>query len=162
MEENEKYWLAGILEGEGSFLRGPPSSPNQPRIALQMSDKDIVERVAELFNVNYIHENIPDEENWSTVYRITVKGSNAVEIMRLVKPIMGERRTQQIEDAINSYSEHYDSETRSDYKKEKVERAWELIQNGERLIDVSKKLNLKYQFVRDLNTGRTWTSVTGL
>ena len=24
------YWLAGILEGEGTFMSGPPSRPNAP------------------------------------------------------------------------------------------------------------------------------------
>jgi hypothetical protein len=75
---------------------------------------------------------------------------------------MGARRSRQIEDALASHNENYGTESRSDYSEERVRRAWELIQNGERLIDVSKKLNMKYQFVRDLNAGRTWTSITDL
>jgi hypothetical protein len=162
MTENEKYWLAGILEGEGSFMEGPPSDPNRPRISVQMSDKDIIERVADLFGVKYIHECEGSQENWSTTYQIEVRGKSAIELMRLLKPIMGNRRSRQIEDAIASHNKHYGTESRSDYSEERVRRAWELIQKGERLIDVSKKLNMKYQFVRDLNSGRTWTSITGL
>jgi len=162
MKDSDKYWLAGILEGEGSFSAGPPSQPNQPRIQIQMSDKDIIERVADLFGVNYIHEAVPEKENWSTTYKVEVKGGPAMELMNLLKPLMGRRRTQQIEDALASYDEKKLSEAHSDYSRERVERAWKLIQEGERLIDVSKRLNMKYQFVRDLNTGRTWTTVTGL
>ena len=43
------FWLAGILEGEGSFLARPPSSPNSPAIRLPMTDVDVVERVAAIF-----------------------------------------------------------------------------------------------------------------
>jgi hypothetical protein len=162
MKDRDKYWLAGLLEGEGSFMAGPPSQPNQPRIACQMADRDVIERLAELFGVSYIHESTPNNENWATTYRTEVRGANAMELMRLLRPLMGERRQQQIDDALESYDEFYRTESHSDYKREKVERAWNLIQDGERLIDVSKRLNLKYQFVRDLNTGRTWTGVTGL
>lgn len=162
MTENEKYWLAGILEGEGSFMEGPPSDPNRPRISVEMSDKDIIKRVADLFGVGYIHECEGRQENWSTTYQIEVRGQSAIELMRLLKPIMGARRSRQIEDALASHNENYGTESRSDYSEERVRRAWELIQNGERLIDVSKKLNMKYQFVRDLNAGRTWTSITDL
>ena len=30
MEFLPHYWLAGILEGEGTFMSGPPSEPNSP------------------------------------------------------------------------------------------------------------------------------------
>ena len=30
----ELHWLAGLLEGEGSFMAGPPSSPGLPIIAV--------------------------------------------------------------------------------------------------------------------------------
>ena len=46
------YWLAGILEGEGSFMKGVPSNPNSPRIAIQMTDKDVLEKVAAIFKVS--------------------------------------------------------------------------------------------------------------
>lgn len=39
-------WVAGLLEGEGTFLAPPPSSPNQPRLRVQMTDRDIVDRFA--------------------------------------------------------------------------------------------------------------------
>ena len=46
MKETDLTWLAGLLEGEGSFLKAPPSDPNCPRISLEMTDKDVVERAA--------------------------------------------------------------------------------------------------------------------
>jgi hypothetical protein len=46
--EFELYWLAGLLEGEGSFVKGPPSRPNCPIVQLAMTDGDVVERAARL------------------------------------------------------------------------------------------------------------------
>lgn len=45
------YWLIGLLEGEGSFMKGPPSQPNSARIALAMTDLDVVEKVANIWNM---------------------------------------------------------------------------------------------------------------
>ncbi len=53
MDERILHWLAGLLEGEGSFLKPPPSAPNTPRITLQMTDEDVVQRVQEIFDLTY-------------------------------------------------------------------------------------------------------------
>jgi hypothetical protein len=39
-------WLAGLLEGEGSFMRG--KRKDAPGISLAMTDRDVVERAAKL------------------------------------------------------------------------------------------------------------------
>ena len=83
MTTKEKYWLAGLLEGEGSFMPGPPSRPNCPIIACEMSDKDVIDRVADLFGVTYIYKNVPDEETWSSTYKVKVKGTTAIKLMDL-------------------------------------------------------------------------------
>jgi hypothetical protein len=31
IEESDLHWRAGLLEGEGGFLAGPPSAPRSPR-----------------------------------------------------------------------------------------------------------------------------------
>lgn len=51
MSEKELYWLAGLLEGEGSFSPGPTSAPNSARISLTITDADVVARVAALWGV---------------------------------------------------------------------------------------------------------------
>jgi len=95
-------WLAGILEGEGSFLSGPPSRPRAPAIVVGMSDLDVVQRVAKLLGVNFV--NVTERLPHKTMYKTAVTGSRAVELMRLLHPLMGERRGRQIEKAIASYS----------------------------------------------------------
>jgi hypothetical protein len=37
----EFHWLAGWLEGEGSFLAPPPSDPRRPRISATTRDQDV-------------------------------------------------------------------------------------------------------------------------
>ena len=48
IEVKDIAWLAGIIEGEGSFL----TCNTTPCISLQMTDKDIVERAARLLGVS--------------------------------------------------------------------------------------------------------------
>jgi len=38
------HWFAGLLEAEGSFMKGTPSRPGSPIVSLQMTDEDVVEK----------------------------------------------------------------------------------------------------------------------
>lgn len=156
MQDRDLYWLAGLLEGEGSFMAGPPSAPNQPRISVQMTDLDVIERVAALFGVSYIHERQGSKAHHATAYTVNVRGTRAMDLMRKLKPFMGDRRQLQIEDALDSYDVYCGSKSKSEYKKERVVKALHALKEGSPPVDVAKQLNLKHQFVRDLNAGRTW------
>ncbi len=70
MDTNELYWLAGLLEGEGSFLNAPPSAPNKPRISIQMTDLEVIQKVARLLQVNYIAADRRKPDIWKTGYRV--------------------------------------------------------------------------------------------
>lgn len=159
MKDSDLYWLAGLLEGEGSFLAGPPSSPNKTRISVSMCDLDVIERVADLFGVSYIYTRTDDRPNHSDTYQVAVSGSNARSLMSTLRPLMGERRQGQIDAALDSYDPHLWAKSRSKYSIEQVTEALEHIRDGHKLIDISRKLELPYQFIRDLNTGRTWKSL---
>lgn len=60
MTEIEVAWLAGLLEGEGSFGLDTralhkykvSTAPPAPYIKISMVDKDVIERVAVLVNKN--------------------------------------------------------------------------------------------------------------
>ena len=96
------HWLAGLLEGEGSFMPPSPSAPKLVRINITMTDKDVIEQVAKLVGVKYIHKRTPTNENWKPSYRITILGTRAVNLMVLLRALMGERRKQQIDKALAS------------------------------------------------------------
>jgi len=110
----DELWLAGLLEGEGSFLKGPPSRPNAPIVKLEMKDEDVVLRAAELMGATSCSTAKRDNPKWSTTYIISVRGSRAIALMRRLRPHMGLRRQAQIDAAIGS---HRDWTKDPDYKR---------------------------------------------
>jgi hypothetical protein len=98
--EAQLYWLAGLLEGEGSFVAGPPSSPRVPRIQLPMTDRDIVERAARLFDRPVWRSDRGAELGYKPCFLTALKGAAAVHLMVVLKPVMGARRRAQIERAL--------------------------------------------------------------
>lgn len=96
------HWLVGILEGEGTFLRGAPSRPGAPILRVSMTDRDVVERVANLLGRAVVrlrrrkpHHKLP--------YATTIKGAPAVQVMYAVRPFLGKTRELQIDLAISSW-----------------------------------------------------------
>jgi len=51
MRQIDIIWLAGLLEGEGCFNVRPEKN-DQARVSVEMTDKDIIERVSRLFDSN--------------------------------------------------------------------------------------------------------------
>lgn len=87
----EVVWLAGLLEGEGSFdaHRG-----KYPRIRLAMTDRDVVARAAALMDATIrlsLHP-APAQPTWHT----EISGERAAVIMRELLPFMGTRRSGRI------------------------------------------------------------------
>jgi hypothetical protein len=88
---DDLLWLAGLLEGEGSFdaHRG-----RYPRIRLAMTDRDIVGRAASLMDskIRLALHPAPAQATWHT----EISGERAAEIMRDILPHMGTRRSGKI------------------------------------------------------------------
>ena len=104
MNRNDLLWLAGLLEGEGSFLKGPPSHPNQPIVVTQMTDEDVVQRVASLLGTSMVrNKQDKRKSHWKPTFSARLRGKKAVELMELLRPLMGKRRGEQINRAIASY-----------------------------------------------------------
>lgn len=106
ISERDFYWLAGLLEGEGSFSPGPPSDPNSVRITLSMTDCDVIARVAGLWKVSYheVREARSIERGWKPAYHVSLRGRRAAALMHELLPHMGERRQSQIRRALASYN----------------------------------------------------------
>ena len=119
------YWLAGILEGEGSFLAGPPSAPSCPAIRLPMTDPDIVVRVARLFQRAAVATR-PRQSHHKTAHVTTIKGAGAALLMQWLAPLMSPRRNRQIERALRSR----DSEARRRPRTQIVSLNEELVTEG--------------------------------
>jgi hypothetical protein len=94
MERETFYWLAGLLEGEGSFMSGPPSAPNAPRIHIAMTDEDVIAKVAQLWGVKYLKAGGERTRlhGWKPVFGVTLTGKRSIELMLNLRPLMGKRR----------------------------------------------------------------------
>lgn len=107
MTTNDLFWLAGLLEGEGSFMHGPPSSPNSPRIAIQMTDEDIIKKVSTFFGVKYHRVKSPKSSAYKPIFVCTVVGKRAINLMLSLKPLMGSRRASKIDGILSSPNTSY-------------------------------------------------------
>lgn len=84
-------WLAGLLEGEGTFdlHRG-----KYPRVRVAMTDRDVVGRAATLIGsrVRLSMKPAPYQATWHA----EVSGEKASAVMKAVLPFMGSRRSGKI------------------------------------------------------------------
>ena len=105
MDQKTRYWLAGLLEGEGSFMAGSPSRPHSPTVCMTTTDEDVIQRVSDIFGVKHcmVRDGRYSDNGWKTAYVIRIKGAKAVAFMKSLRPLMGERRQQQIDKAMASY-----------------------------------------------------------
>lgn len=97
------HWLAGLLEGEGSFMKGPPSKPRMSCVSIQMKDEDVIAKVASFFNVKYCICK-PKQPHHSVTFKTMLRGSKAIALMVTLRPLMSKRRVEQIDRAISQTS----------------------------------------------------------
>ena len=87
-------WLAGLLEGEGSFGFQKQKGKSRPIVSLRMTDRDIVARVATIFGTK-VHGPYRSESRGRLVkpiYSVRCISAAALSIMEQVLPWLGERR----------------------------------------------------------------------
>lgn len=96
---DDLLWLAGLLEGEGTFdaHRG-----KYPRLRLAMTDRDIVGRAATLMgsSIRLTLNKAPAQPTWHT----EISGEKAAYIMREILPFMGTRRSQRIASVLGTHA----------------------------------------------------------
>ena len=95
INDNELYWLAGLLEGEGCFglYKGRRHKTPVPFVVVKMTDRDIIEKVSRIFNAKVFERpKLPYKAMWET----EVRGKLALSWMQKLKPLMGMRRQERI------------------------------------------------------------------
>ena len=149
------YWLAGLLEGEGTFIAGPPSAPRTPAVQISMADRDIIDRVAKLMDcaVSVVPAR---REGWRAAYCARVRGPRAVEWMHRLRPFLGQRRRAQIDRAIASYAP--DPTRRLD--DQRAEKALDRLSRGESVKEVAAHFGTSIWCIYDLRAGRTHGHIT--
>jgi hypothetical protein len=90
----EIAWLAGILEGEGTFTFAGPT----PTIKIGMTDKDTIEKVKKIIGED--NEISEDEYSNKTLYIYRVYGYKAISWMMTLYSFMSLRRKEKIKEII--------------------------------------------------------------
>ena len=146
----ELHWIAGLFEGEGSFLVGPPSAPRYPVLALQMNDEDVVRRVADFFARKPTCAP-PRKSHWQPTWQVRITGAKAVAWMIAMHPLMGERRRLQIDRAIASH----DPRPRAILDDRLATDALRLLDSGSTVRGVAERFGTSIWCMYDLRLGRT-------
>jgi hypothetical protein len=102
VSELDLHWLAGLLEGEGSFVPGPPSAPRMPAISMQTVDEDVVARAAALLGRKFTRIR-PRQAHWQVSFMLRATGGRAVAWMKILHPLLGRRRQAQVDRALACY-----------------------------------------------------------
>lgn len=114
MNSKELMWLAGFLEGEGSFLVSDSKQKSNHlqsrsdgyrylsiRIVGPSCDLDVLERVQSIAGGKIFGPYADSKGKGKPIYRwVLAKRKEVVPLMEALKPLMGKRRQQQIENAI--------------------------------------------------------------
>jgi hypothetical protein len=151
ISEHDLHWLAGLIEGEGTFLAGPPSAPRSPAVVLSMVDRDIVDRAGALLGASV--QVVPSRrENWRTAYSVRVRGARAVLWMKRLRPLMGARRGKQIERAIASYG----PDPRRVLDDMRATDALRRLAEGDSVKQVAERFGTSIWSIYDLRLGRTY------
>jgi hypothetical protein len=89
----DRAWIAGLLEGEGSFIASRATRSSYPVIKVEMCEQEVVERAARLLDTR-VWLVAPGTEGWRPTYVAQIAGHRAAEWMRALRPYMGlaERR----------------------------------------------------------------------
>ena len=110
MTETETLaWLAGLLEGEGFF--GIIKSHNNgriyryPQIVIQMTDEDVVQRVADVFGTKlYRNKKVYGTGSKLLCFKAVCSGQRAATWMAKLRPMMGVRRKLKIDACLTEWS----------------------------------------------------------
>lgn len=129
LSDTEIAWIAGLLEGEGSFsFDKRPSkrykvstAPPAPTIQISMIDEDVIKYLANLLNKKYSEVGRRTVKN-KPVYKLNVRDRETLSyLLPCILPYMGKRRSEQIQkgiDSLNAWKKWKDEGGRSLMAKE--------------------------------------------
>lgn len=104
MEPLELAWLAGLLEGEGSFFTERVGGVNRYVVMeVTMTDQDVIERAAALMGVKAAFRHAPSKQaaGHKATWRARLRGQRARTLMEELLPFMGDRRSAKITELLS-------------------------------------------------------------
>lgn len=137
-------WLSALLEGEGYFVFGD----NCPIVGVNMTDKDVIEKVAKLFKSN-IYVRQPPPPSKKLTYTTRACGEKAIGIMFSIYSQMGERRKSKIKEIITKWKNIIPKHKKTHLRQRELIREE---YNSERATvrELAIKHNLKESLIKDI------------
>jgi hypothetical protein len=119
MDIKDLYWLAGIIEGEGSFTFTTTESHGYPRVKVKMTDEDVIRRCREVSGVGTVngpHYAGDYKPSWVWVVQ---KHTDAAGLMMTLYSLMGDRRKAKILECLTKWrAEQYPGTGSNRYRDE--------------------------------------------
>ena len=101
MKIKDIAWLAGVMVGDGTISL----TRNSTGIVIAMSDRDVIERVAEIIegrvSVIRSHKKLPGREHHKTMYRTSRYGAHAVAWLMTMYPLLFGRKKARAREVID-------------------------------------------------------------
>lgn len=103
------HWIAGLLEGEGTFTKTTPASQSlgshSVRVGFSSTDQDVTLKIANLLGFGSIHRVMPKTNKWSPKeqFRWETSGVRAAGLMMTIYSLMGKRRQEKIRELLAYY-----------------------------------------------------------
>jgi len=108
------YWLAGMMEGEGSFyLAGKKNqkTPNYyPELTVQTTDYDVAMRISNIM-CNRLTKVKPYNYSRKQSYKVRLSSTRAIQWMMTLYPLLGNRRQEKIREIITFWKNSVDGRT---------------------------------------------------
>jgi len=94
-------WLAGLLEGEASFMRRNGS----PSIKIQLTDRDVLDRAASILGgtVGRNSYQPKGKATYKPVYHLSIHGMRAIAWMMTLYPMLGVRRRKKVREILEAW-----------------------------------------------------------
>lgn len=144
-ETNDLHWLAGLLEGEGTFW----VSGNHVGIKVAMTDQEPIQKAANLMGNVPIHR---QRTSFKTLYYAQVqKAKDAQDLCRKLRPLMSPRRQKQI-DAVLERCEELQLQW-ADGRQKMFLIQHIINEQGMSVTELSKRCGLGYEVVRKGSRG---------
>ena len=152
MTKQELWWLAGWMEGEGSFLCGPPSRPTTCSLSGCSTDLDTIQKVALILGTRY-YVTSKKKKHYKTAYVCRLTGTRARDLMLKLKPLMSDWRQIQITKAVSGFYK------RTKQRKFSAELIREIRASSGTTREIGKKFGLSHNMVSGIKTRKYYDDV---
>lgn len=103
MSEARTAYVAGLLEGEGSFFTIEQKGRVRVRVTMQSTDHDVIERLWLWYGGSL--SNTIERPGRKPCWGWVLQGASAANLMLAISPWMGSRRRKKILTVLRAYAE---------------------------------------------------------